>query len=197
MLTSPPLEPTTLRVSRRETSPSRVQRDRHFEHSLQVGVDKEPALLRLRGQDASRKHEESMSAQPATPPHDRKLGLTGTALTKARNPKGAVAALSAVRDELEAGLIASSFFSGAPFSWVTIAIRFGLRTEQEPHFQPINKKYGDLPLAIEISTEAMQDAGMEDLKSLFRSAALVALVAAAARYGRPDEELRRLLAFHR
>jgi hypothetical protein len=91
-----------------------------------------------------------MNTRPAKPPHNRKLGLIGVALTKARNPKGDVAALSSVRDELERVIIEEGYLEGAPFSWVTISIRFGIKTEAEPRHQPINKKYGDLPLAIEI-----------------------------------------------
>ncbi|MGE3165388.1 MAG: Imm39 family immunity protein [Planctomycetota bacterium] len=135
-----------------------------------------------------------MTAAPGKPPHDRKLGLTGTALTLARNPKGDVAALTAVRDELEAHLVAADFFDGAPFSWITISIRFGLKDEEEPHFQPINKKYGDLPLSIEIASAAIANASFDALKSQFRLAALRALLAAASRYSRPDEVLKVLFA---
>jgi hypothetical protein len=127
-----------------------------------------------------------MSGSPAKPPHNRKLGLTGVALTKARNPKGDVAALSLARDEIERLLIMNDFFEGAPFSWVTISIRFGIKTEAEPHFFPINKKYGDLPLSIEIETSQMQNASAENLLDLFKAAALRALVAAANRFSLPD-----------
>ena len=65
-------------------------------------------------------------------------------------------ALTAVRDELEAVLIESGYCEGAPFSWVTLSIRYGLKEESEPHYQAINKKYGDLPLAIEVPIEKMQ-----------------------------------------
>ncbi|MGE0143104.1 MAG: Imm39 family immunity protein [Planctomycetota bacterium] len=135
-----------------------------------------------------------MSVTPAKPPHGRKLGLSGTALTLARNPKGDVAALTAIRDELEARLIAVDFFADAPFSWVTISIRYGLKNEETPHFQPIHDTYGDLPLSIEVAAAAMADAGFDALKALFRLAALRALLAAAARYSRPDEVLHTLLA---
>jgi Immunity protein 39 len=132
-------------------------------------------------------------SEPTKPPHGRKLGLIGTALTKARNPKGDVQALSAVRDELEAVLIASGYCEGAPFSWVTISIRFGLKEEIEPHYQAINKKYGDLPLAIEISTESMRGASSGELRRIFRDAALRALIHAGARHGRPVDALKAMV----
>jgi hypothetical protein len=59
-------------------------------------------------------------------------------------------ALNEVRDELESLLDGCGYLVGAPFSWVTISLRYGLIDEQEPHYQGINKKYGDLALAIEL-----------------------------------------------
>ena len=137
-----------------------------------------------------------MSNKPASPPHNRKLGLTGTALTRARNPKGDVAALSAVRDELEGILVSSGYCEDAPFSWVTISIRFGLKDEEEPHYQAISERYGDLPLAIEVSTEAIRGAGVEQLRRVFRTAALRALIHAGEKYGRPVGQLKALRDSH-
>lgn len=127
---------------------------------------------------------------PPTPPHGRKLGLLATALTKARPPKMDMEALQAVRNELEAVLIQTGYCEGAPFSWVTLSIRYGLKEENKPHYQAINKKYGDLPLAIEIRTEEMQEASLDELKRLFRDAALRSLIHAGEKYGRPVETLK-------
>jgi hypothetical protein len=128
--------------------------------------------------------------EPPRPPHGRKLGLIATALTKARNPKGDVQALAAVRDELEAVLIKVGYCDGAPFSWVTISIRFGLTEEEKPHYEVINKKYGDLPLAIEIRAADLQGASSDEMKHHFRRAALRALIHAGEKYGRPVNELK-------
>ena len=133
-----------------------------------------------------------MNSEPPKPRHNRKLVLSGIALTRARNPKDDVRALSEVRDELERELIAADFFQGAPFSWIGLSIRFGIKTEVAPHFQPICKKDGELPLAIEIETAQMQGVGLEQLKALFRAATLRALLCAASRYNRPNGRLREL-----
>lgn len=133
-----------------------------------------------------------MSEQPAKPPHNRKLALSGIALTMARNPRGDVKALSSVRDELEQVLIQSCYLDQAPFSWVTISIRFGLKEEAIPHYLPIDRKYGDLPLAIEVPTEAMQGVSQVELEAIFRKAALRALIHAGEKYGRPTDELKAL-----
>lgn len=123
------------------------------------------------------------------PKHGRRLVLSGIALTKARNPKDDVKALSEIRDELERLLMESSFFEDSPFSWVGISIRFGLKAELKPHFGVICKKDGELPLAIEIETAEIQGAGLVQLKKLFKIAALKALISAAERYKCPDKEL--------
>ena len=130
---------------------------------------------------------------PASPPHDRKLSLIGASLTRARLPRASIRALGTVRDELEKTIIDSGFLIGAPFSWVTLAIRYGLKADDRPEYGPVNKKYGDLPLSIEIPTGDMLSASEERLEELFRDAALRALIHAGDKYGRPTEALRSLL----
>jgi hypothetical protein len=123
------------------------------------------------------------------PKHGRRLAFSGIALTKARNPKDSIKALSEVRDELERLLIESCFFETSPFSWVGISIRYGMKNEVKPHFGTICKKDGELPLAIEIEAARMQGAALVDLKAQFKTAALRALISAAERYNCPAAEL--------
>ena len=130
---------------------------------------------------------------PPTPPHDKKLTFIGVAMTEKRNPKTSPLALIQVRDELEPMLKSIGYFENAPFSWVTIAIRYGHKNADIPHYQPINKKYGDLPLSIEVSAQDMQIATTEELKTLFRNAALRALIHAGEKHKLPIEELNRLM----
>ena len=118
----------------------------------------------------------------AKPPHGRKLGLTGVALTKQRNNRNDTKALTLVRDELEKAMVDSGFLNGAPFSWVTVAVRYGLKNDDEPSYQSINRKYGDLPIAIEIDTHEMMDASLEELSLTFKRAVLKALVHAGRKY---------------
>ena len=64
---------------------------------------------------------------PVVPPHGRRLGIVGVSLTKARLPKDSGAVLEEVRDEFESLLDATGYLKDAPFSWVTVALRYGLR----------------------------------------------------------------------
>ena len=109
--------------------------------------------------------------------HNRKLVLSGVALTKARVPaKPMAAAANRVRDELEQEVIRSGFLDGAPFQWVGLIIRKGLVDETEPHFQKVNAKHGDLPLAIEIDVRRLLGVSEDEMAAVYRKATLVALV---------------------
>jgi len=129
------------------------------------------------------------SSDVAKPPHNRKLGLCGVSLTKARLHRENERATNQVRDEIEFIIVDSGFIEGAPFSWVTIAIRYGLKNEQEPHYQRVNKKYGDLPLAIEVDTHDMLSASFDTLLQVYRRAVLLALIHAGNKYQRPVDQL--------
>ncbi len=121
----------------------------------------------------------------AKPPHDRKLGLLEVSLTKQRLKPLWGTALDWVRDDIEKIIIHSNFLDGAPFSWVTIAIRYGLKDDEKPDYQSINKKFGDLPLSIEIDTNKLIDASINELKLIFERTVLVALIDAGQRFERP------------
>src|SRR4029434_1340136 len=101
--------------------------------------------------------------------HNRKLVLSGVALTKARIPsKQNADAANRVRNELEDEMIRSGFLEGAPFKWIGLIIRYGLVDETEPHYNKINQKYGDLPLAIEIDTHSLLGVLEDDMAIVYR-----------------------------
>jgi hypothetical protein len=122
--------------------------------------------------------------------HNRKLVLGGVALVKARL-KNDCQAMVRVCDELEPILISSGWFPAAPFRWVGLIIRYGLKTESEPHFQRISKKHGDLPIAIEIDTDHLLDIHTEPerLKAFFKRVTIDCLLSVGRRYGLPTETL--------
>ncbi len=129
---------------------------------------------------------------PPKPKHGRTLGLLGIALTKARNPRNSMPAMLQVREEIERVLIDTGYCENAEFSNVVIAVRFGLKEELFPNYQAINKKYGELPLGIEVSVEEMQGASLNKMKRIFKSAVLRSLIHAGEKYKRPIAELERL-----
>ena len=120
-----------------------------------------------------------------TPSHNRKLALSGISLTRARLHRDSGKALDHVRNELERLLIESGYLRGAPFVWVGLSIRYGLTTEEKPHFQRIDQKDGELPLAIEVDTHELLGASFDNLICCFRRATLIALIHAGNKYQRP------------
>ncbi len=122
--------------------------------------------------------------------HNRKLVLGGVALVKAQL-KNDCQAMAGVRDELESVLISSGWFPDAPFRWVGLIIRYGLKTESEPHYQPINKKHGDLPIAVEVDTNHLLEihTDPERLKAFLKRVTIDCLLNVARRYELPTEAL--------
>lgn len=121
--------------------------------------------------------------------HDRKLGLSGAAMTTARLPRYTIEVATQVRDEIERIMIDTGYLTGAPFEWVTISLRYGLKNDEDPHYDPVNKQYGDLPLAIELDTNELVDASREKIKKAFEIATLKALVSAGKRFNLPHAQL--------
>ncbi len=130
---------------------------------------------------------------PPRPKHGRRLGLIGVALTLARNNREAGRALDAVRDEVESVMDECGYLIDAPFSWVTIAVRFGLRNTAAPLYGAIHKKYGDLPLSIEVDTAELTGADLAALTRIFKRAVVTALVHAGKKHGCPTGQLEALL----
>jgi len=105
-------------------------------------------------------------------------------LVKARIPaRGNAVAASTARDEIESELISSGYLEGAPFRWVGLTIRYGLKDEAEPHYEAICRDDGELPLAIEIDTNRLLHRSAEQMASVYRDVALTALIHAGQRYG--------------
>ncbi|MEI7462419.1 MAG: Imm39 family immunity protein [Pirellula sp.] len=121
--------------------------------------------------------------------HNRKLGLCAAAMTTMRVPNYDIAVATLVRDEIEQVMIDSDYLVGAPFEWVTISLRYGLQNEDQPHYEPVNKQYSDLPLAIELDTNELAKATREEMKRAFELATLKALVAAGKKFELSYKEL--------
>lgn len=117
--------------------------------------------------------------------HRKRLGLSGVALTKVRNNRLETHALATARNNVDALMDESGYLAGAPFSWVTIVIRYGLVNSEVPVYQPIGKRYGDLPLSIEVESLQLVRADLPALVRIFERAVLLALVHAGKRHSRP------------
>ncbi|MHB8968796.1 MAG: Imm39 family immunity protein [Thermoleophilia bacterium] len=106
--------------------------------------------------------------------HDRKIVLSGISLTKARPNKYGFDVMGEIMDEVEALMEESSYLEGAPFKWVGISLRYGLKNEDEPHYQGIDNKYEVLELAIELDTHDLIKVERDVIKRIFMLATLIA-----------------------
>ena len=89
------------------------------------------------------------------------------------------------QDEIEKILIDSDFFNNMPFQCVGLIYRYGHQNKTVPEYQRINKKYGDLPISVELKMEILQWADQNDLKLLkdiLMIAALEALIHVGKKY---------------
>jgi hypothetical protein len=121
--------------------------------------------------------------------HNRKLVLGGASLTTARVNRNTIAVGTEIMDELEPVMTSSGYLENAPFKWVGLMLRFGLQYEDEPHYQGIDQKDGELALAIELDTHELRDADRDTLKRLFMIATLKSLIHAGRKYNLPTEAL--------
>jgi hypothetical protein len=124
-------------------------------------------------------------------PNTRKLVIGGAALVKVRL-KNTGAAMVAVCDEVEGVLTESAFFAQAPFKYVNLIIRYGLKDSLVPVYQRINKAHLELPISVEVDANQLVGADAERVKSIFRRATIDALLHIAQKYGLPDKMLQEL-----
>lgn len=92
-------------------------------------------------------------------------------------------------EELENAITGSHFLDRAPFRWIGLVIRFGVKDETTPQYYKINHKHGDLPVAIELDAGRLQGKSLAELTSEFKNAALRVLVDVGDRYGLPNAAL--------
>jgi hypothetical protein len=86
-------------------------------------------------------------------------------------------------------LVQGNFFETAPFSWISVVIRFGLKDDFAPQYRAISRKYGDLPISIEIDSHKLLAADQKTLTRLFRGGVLSALLHVATKYDLPKAAL--------
>ena len=119
--------------------------------------------------------------------HDRKFVPGATALVKGRVKNGL---RLMPQDIVESIILKSSILEQAPFLWISLSYRYGIKNDLKVIFQGINKKYGDLDIALELDMEILQWAdknNLDLLHDIFMIAALEALIQVGEKYKLPTE----------
>jgi hypothetical protein len=120
--------------------------------------------------------------------HNRKFVPGRVALVKERLRN--VSKTAFIQDKIESIIIDAHFLDNAPFKWVGLIYRYGLKNMVRPEYQRINKKWGDLPIAVELDTRVLQWADEHDLelfKDIHMIAGLEALIDVGKKYKLPTE----------
>ncbi len=118
------------------------------------------------------------------PKHNRKLAFSGIALTLG-SLTHAHEVRRILRDEIEVLMISSDYLINAPFLWVGMVFRYGLKNEITPHYRRIDKKDGELELSKELDMRILLTADEQDpslLKDFFEITALDCLIHAGKKY---------------
>ena len=82
-------------------------------------------------------------------------------------------------------IASSNFLGGAPFTWISIMLRFGLKNAEAPEYQGIQAKDNDLWVAIEVDTHDVLEASREQLKACLTIAILRSLIDIGRKYKLP------------
>lgn len=121
--------------------------------------------------------------------HNKKLVFSGVGLLKG-NLKNTQLARNSLRNNLENQMIDGGFLEDAPFTWVGLTIRYGFKNILKPQYQGIDKKDGEIAVAIEIKMEVLQAAdriSVDLLRDIFTVGALECLIDIGRKYKLPTD----------
>lgn len=126
--------------------------------------------------------------------HNRKIVFSGIDLVGA-SMEHDLYVLGEIRKTVELLMIESGYLSTAPFLWVGVVFRYGLKYEKVPHYRKIDSKDGELELAKELDMRVLLTADETDpllLKDFLEIATLDSLIHAGEKYKlKTDEFLER------
>lgn len=117
-------------------------------------------------------------------PFDRRVGFIGVALVKGRL-RNSMKSWEEIEILLDKLIRQNNLFEGAPFLWVGIDFMYGIKNDLKVKFSRPNKKYGDLPVSLELDMKILQWADQNNLNLLhdiFMIAALEALIQVGQKY---------------
>jgi hypothetical protein len=119
------------------------------------------------------------------PKHSRKIVFSGIDLVGASMSHD-LKIMEVLMGSLESLMIDSGFLKDAPFLWVGMVFRYGLKNENKTQYRRIDKKDGELELAKELDMRVLLTADETDpellLKDFLEIATLDSLIHAGEKY---------------
>ena len=119
------------------------------------------------------------------------LLIGGVSLVKGRIPDAGVV-MQEICNQLEPLLAETGYIDNAPFKTVSLILRFGEKTDFTPIYEPINKRYSELPVAVELQLAALRSADKDTVINEFFSATIGVLIDVARKYSLPFGELEKI-----
>lgn len=116
-------------------------------------------------------------------PFDRRLSVGADALVKGRIKNSKL--MIDVEKKLDLIIRNHNYFYECPFLWVGLGYRYGIKHNLKLEFQRIDKKWGYLPIALELDMEILKWADQNNLDLLhdiYMIAALEALIQVGQKY---------------
>ena len=120
------------------------------------------------------------------------VDLVGVRLIFKRDIKNTFKVWENTDPKIEKLLKQSNFFEKVPFWWIGFIYRYGIKNKLVPDYKRISKKYGDLPIAIELRADILSWADQNNvhlLEDIFMVGALEALIHVGHKYKLPTEAL--------
>lgn len=121
--------------------------------------------------------------------HNRKLVLGGVSLTTTRVNRLMFKVVDDVRNEVEDIMIKSGYLEHAPFLWIGLIFRYGLKDDAAPRYNSIDPKDGELPISIEVDVEKLQCPDPLDLHRTVKRTVLRAVIHVGMKYRLPIQLL--------
>lgn len=97
-----------------------------------------------------------------------------------------------IQNDIEKIVIDSNFLENSPIVWIGLMYRIGKKNMIKPQYGRIDKKDGELPIAVEIKFDVLKwadDNNLKLLKDIFMIAGLEALIDVGKKYNLPTEHI--------
>lgn len=96
------------------------------------------------------------------------------------------------RNEMEEHLVGNAFLETAPFKTINMVFRYGEKDDWDPEIGRPDTKNGELPVAIQFDSDALNKMSASEVKACFRLALIEVLCDIATNYDLPYEFLDQL-----
>ncbi len=88
-------------------------------------------------------------------------------------------------DRLEPELQKANFLDNAPFETVSVVFRFGEKNGTSTEYATIDKRHGELPVAMELEMDSLRQMSREEVGSVLLDATLGILMKIGCEYDLP------------